>query len=68
MTKNLNRRNKKGRRLNAVAAAMSSVAAHLAPIGQRIRKRFYDGQKKARWGDGLETCFLTDGFTLLSRV
>ncbi|CAI8766552.1 hypothetical protein EMIT0232MI5_150098 [Pseudomonas sp. IT-232MI5] len=40
----------------------------MAPIGQRFRKRFYDRQKKARWGDGLETCFLTDGFTLLRQT
>ncbi|VVQ14505.1 hypothetical protein PS925_03917 [Pseudomonas fluorescens] len=39
--------------------------AHSAPIGPQFWKRFYDRQKKARWGDGLETCFLTDGFTLL---
>jgi hypothetical protein len=46
----------------------ADASAQQAPIGQRMQKRFYDGQKKARWGDGLETCFLTDGFTLLKRT
>lgn len=40
---------------------LRALSADWTAILQKVLWR----AKKARWGDGLETCFLTDGFTLL---
>ncbi|WKV97870.1 hypothetical protein PYV50_05135 [Pseudomonas sp. H22_DOA] len=41
--------------------AQRALGADLTAILEKVLRQ----AKKARWGDGLESCFLTDGFTLI---
>ncbi|UST60565.1 hypothetical protein NF672_08465 [Pseudomonas moraviensis] len=63
MTKTSNKRDDEKER-DLMRSAQESPDAGNSVDWTAIKEKVLCREKKARWGDGLETCFLTDGFTL----